>query len=438
MCIRDRAIAKSLSWFNNNLKRSQVNGDKINDNDINIKASDYAEIISEFELTEKTKVELSLATPLEGYSGNIQGAVSESKKIGDIYRLLARKNSITIPLFAFYSVDRSSVELNRPLAEIASNDKKKSRFEVLNYSLKASTKLEGFGMDFIELVNLAEGEKKASPETESLESIWNTVQKTEGLPEDVVKAIESAVKKSVPVKLPSKSNKYQKILKYVNKAIEALVHEVKNLEVDRTSGKSRILVENFGNKVNISQLSQGQKTLLALTGDLAIRLALLNPDLDNPLTGSGVVLIDEIELHLHPRWQQEVLLGLQEHFPNIQFIVTTHSPQVLSTVDNTCIRQICFDDQSELQVKTPQFQTKGVTSADILARIMETNSVPEHMDEAIWLNEFSRFLKSKEKESLEKVFVKIKAHFGSHHPVVVDCESQIRIVEMKARLSKEQ
>lgn len=239
------AIAKSLSWFNNNLKRSRVNGDKIHHNDINIKASDYAEIISEYELTEKTKTELSLATPIEGYSGNKQGFFIESKIIGDIYRLLAQKSSITLPLFAFYSVDRSNVELNRFPVENASNNKEKSRFEVLKYSLKASTKLEGFGMDYIELVNLAEGEKNSSPEKESLESIWNTVQKTEGLPEDVIKAIESAVKKSTPKKSSSQRNKYQQILKCVNQAIEDLVHEVKSLEVERSSGKPRILVENL-------------------------------------------------------------------------------------------------------------------------------------------------------------------------------------------------
>ena len=64
------------------------------------------------------------------------------------------------------------------------------------------------------------------------------------------------------------------------------------------------------------------------------RLSIANPLLDNPLLGEGVVLIDEIELHMHPSWQRNVLKQLRETFPNIQFIITTHSPIVLSEVND--------------------------------------------------------------------------------------------------------
>jgi hypothetical protein len=90
------------------------------------------------------------------------------------------------------------------------------------------------------------------------------------------------------------------------------------------------------NKGNISlaveQLSDGEKCTLALIGDLARRLSLANPSQKNPLQGDGVVLIDEIELHMHPAWQREILSKLEKTFPNIQFIITTHSPQVLGEV----------------------------------------------------------------------------------------------------------
>jgi hypothetical protein len=61
-------------------------------------------------------------------------------------------------------------------------------------------------------------------------------------------------------------------------------------------------------------------------------LALANPELENPLLGAGVVLIDELELHLHPQWQREVVEKLRTTFPNIQFIVTTHSPFIVQTL----------------------------------------------------------------------------------------------------------
>lgn len=66
-------------------------------------------------------------------------------------------------------------------------------------------------------------------------------------------------------------------------------------------------------------------------GDLARKLAIANPSRENPLEGEGVVLIDEVDLHLHPSWQGR-MMPLFRTFPNIQFIVTTHSPKVLSEI----------------------------------------------------------------------------------------------------------
>jgi len=88
--------------------------------------------------------------------------------------------------------------------------------------------------------------------------------------------------------------------------------------------------------LDILQLSDGEKCTLALFGDLARRLALANPSLNNPLLGQGVVLIDEIELHMHTEWQRKIMKVLSQTFPNIQFIVTTHSPQVLGELSPDC------------------------------------------------------------------------------------------------------
>lgn len=84
----------------------------------------------------------------------------------------------------------------------------------------------------------------------------------------------------------------------------------------------------------INSLSAGEKILVQLVADISRRLTLANPSLDNPLEGTGIILIDEIELHLHPKWQRNSIPALTKTFPNIQFIITTHSPQVLSYVPN--------------------------------------------------------------------------------------------------------
>ena len=94
--------------------------------------------------------------------------------------------------------------------------------------------------------------------------------------------------------------------------------------------------------LDVNQLSQGEKSLLALVGDIARRLAILNPSLDNPLHGEGVVLIDEVDLHLHPKWQQNLIDKLTQTFPNVQFILTTHSPHIVS--DNPDVLVYILDD----------------------------------------------------------------------------------------------
>jgi predicted ATP-binding protein involved in virulence len=86
-----------------------------------------------------------------------------------------------------------------------------------------------------------------------------------------------------------------------------------------------------GTKVVYSILSDGQKAILTIVGDIARRAALLNPHLDNPAAETpGVVVIDEIDLHLHPRWQRRIMEDLRRVFPKIQFIATTHSPIIIS------------------------------------------------------------------------------------------------------------
>lgn len=118
-------------------------------------------------------------------------------------------------------------------------------------------------------------------------------------------------------------------LEAVRRAIESFTG-FKELRVRRNP--LRMEVTKDDKKYDIHQMSDGEKCHLALIGDLAKRLAIANPGLDNPLNGEGVVLIDEIDLHLHPIWQTVVIPKLMTIFPNCQFIVSTHSPHILTHV----------------------------------------------------------------------------------------------------------
>ena len=134
-------------------------------------------------------------------------------------------------------------------------------------------------------------------------------------------------------KIESGNLRYKDVqLEAVRTAIASMVDECSNLRVVRKP-RLEMKIDKDNMSLNVSQMSDGEKCTMALLGDLARRLALANPTKSNPLLGEGIVLIDEVELHMHPSWQRKVLRKLRETFPNIQFIVTTHSPIVLSEVD---------------------------------------------------------------------------------------------------------
>ena len=116
-------------------------------------------------------------------------------------------------------------------------------------------------------------------------------------------------------------------------AIYKMLPGFSDMRVKRSPLRMTIVKGNM--TLEMEQLSDGEKCTIALFGDLARRLALANPQNANPLEGAGIAMIDEIELHMHPSWQRRIIPSLRNTFPNIQFIITTHSPQVLGELDDT-------------------------------------------------------------------------------------------------------
>lgn len=124
--------------------------------------------------------------------------------------------------------------------------------------------------------------------------------------------------------------KLNKQLQVVRDAIAGWADGYNDFKVQRQP-KAFIINKN-GVRFDFNQLSDGEKSYLALVSDIARKMAMTHPTLEKPLEGDGIVLIDEIDLHLHPAWQREVIGKLQTVFPNCQFVITTHSPQVVSCV----------------------------------------------------------------------------------------------------------
>ncbi len=223
-----------------------------------------------------------------------------------------------------------------------------------------------------------------------------------------------------------------------------------------------------GMPLQVSQLSQGYQSMLALGMDFARRLVLANSyfgtsptDLTDslieelrrlgwmvseddllvaPMFAPAIMLVDEIDLHLHPSWQQRVLDDLMRAFPGTQFIVTTHSPQVLTTVPAECIRVLHNEinpdtGQLESWLETPEQQTRGVSSADALASAMAVDPVP-NVPEAAWLRQYRALIQQGLQESAEglALWEKLIRHFGERHPEILDCERIIRLEAFKRKL----
>ena len=118
----------------------------------------------------------------------------------------------------------------------------------------------------------------------------------------------------------------------VEQALPAFLGEFHNLRVEG-GDKPRLVVDKRGTTLDLSQLSDGERGLLAVLIDLTRRLAQANPGLEHPARDAqAVVLIDELDLHMHPRWQREIVSRLTATFPKCQFVTTTHSPQIISEV----------------------------------------------------------------------------------------------------------
>ncbi len=137
------------------------------------------------------------------------------------------------------------------------------------------------------------------------------------------------------------------------------------------SSEGDLFLKKNDEYIKVSQLSDGEKHLILMVSDIARRLVIANPTRNDIIgTGNGVVLIDEIDQHLHPAWQRTIIAALTETFPEIQFIIATHSPQVLSSVRSENIYSI---DNFQAYLVS---ETYGRDSNEILDLVFEVPESP--------------------------------------------------------------
>lgn len=210
-------------------------------------------------------------------------------------------------------------------------------------------------------------------------------------------------------------------LNAVRNAIEYFLEGFKNPHIDREN-KVEFVVEKDGVKLFLSNLSHGERLTLALIGDIARRLSIVNSDLANPLEGEGIVLIDEIELHLHPGWQRDIVPKLRKTFPNIQFILTTHSPQVLSKVPR---ENVFILEDFKLVENTPH--TEGKDTNSILYEVFGVESRPAEATKEF--RKLSRLIDDPNKlEEAKQMLKNMEKKYGMDDKEIVSAKMQLEFL----------
>lgn len=206
----------------------------------------------------------------------------------------------------------------------------------------------------------------------------------------------------------------------VKYAIERFDPSYSNFRVKR-SPSPHMLIDKNGDSFNLDQLSDGEKNVIALIGDIARRLSIANPYSEDALKGNGIILIDEVDLHLHPSWQQLIIKQLSNLFPNCQFIITTHSPQVLSQVKSESVFLLENID-NEISVMG-DVKTYGKNTDRILEDILGVDSRPSEIKE-LFRELFS--LIERDLDAAEKLLIVIKGKLNDSDPDILKAEMLLK------------
>ena len=304
-------------------------------------------------------------TAMDGTSWERQGVrkdedQEEEKGLSQLNNLLEDLDNsimegqpVDLPIAAFYSTDRTTLKLPRSQRN---SQPRYPRYDALDEALAARSDFE----DFFAWFHLKENEELR--EQRERRDFGYQIREVSVVRQAISSMLPEVFDPRTELKVSDPRTKLDS-LRFV---------------VSRKSEQGQV------EKLSLDQLSGGYRIVLALAADLARRMVQGNPHLDNPLKSEAVVLIDEVELHLHPAWQQRILGDLQRTFPNAQFIVSTHSPQVLTTVEPQRIVELARDGD-HIVARAPAVSTYGAEAGDVLSVVMGVKERPPE-------NEFTKAL----------------------------------------------
>jgi len=356
------SLATSLSWLVSRLRTEKGSGSPIVETVIKNGANSSAIDVDLTYKNDNSEQEISwrLAKTRQGRVGDYRTKLDQVTQLCRHFReSLSENDQLSLPLIAFYPVDRGVLDIPLKIRD------KHHFMQMDGYDNSLSQ-----GVDFRRFFEWFRDREDSENESGISDDVVNSLKKS------WVKLGKDAFLTAVDEIL--KQHKLSKDLQLnaVRNAISHFMPDFNNLRV-RRKPHLYMSIDKEGETLNVLQLSQGEKSLMALVGDIARRLAMMNPALENPLHGDGIVLIDEVDMHLHPQWQRSLVARLTQTFPNIQFILTTHSPLVISDCENSLVYLL---DGDELR---PYDELYGEDVNSVLLAVMDTAIRNEVIDEQL-------------------------------------------------------
>jgi predicted ATP-binding protein involved in virulence len=210
--------------------------------------------------------------------------------------------------------------------------------------------------------------------------------------------------------------------KVVRGAVVECVENATDIYFDARYNEFIVRLADLGDRL-FSTLSDGQRIMLTLIGDLARRIVTLNPQLEDKalLETSGIVLIDELDLHLHPKWQRRVIADLKRTFPKVQFVATTHSPQLIGEAMPSEIHIL-----EEDRVTKPE-RSFGVDSSAILDEVMHVSPRNDEIERL--LRTLSELINREDVQRAREVLAQVEARLGASDPEVTGATTLLDLLE---------
>lgn len=207
------------------------------------------------------------------------------------------------------------------------------------------------------------------------------------------------------------------------KAVGTFMQKMNDLDeiplVEYTRDFEDITYTENGKTMLVNYLSAGYQSLLWMLMEISFRIALLNPEMSDYSQAEGIVLIDEIDMHLHPRWQWKILDALHSSFPKVQFIAATHSPIIISSFRDAKLLSIGQNGVEELS------GAYAYSIDDVVAYKQGSSGIPQEL----WQRkkEFEDAFYQRDKQNSQKALDGMKELFGEDNTEVKRAEAKMRM-----------